>query len=96
MGGIRNLEEMELPKTCYVFKHSTRCPVSARASDKVKGEDWEVPLLWLDVIENRDLSNWVAETLDVKHESPQLIKLEGGSVSKVWSHNEITNATDIP
>ncbi|MHC4781219.1 MAG: monothiol bacilliredoxin BrxC family protein [Planctomycetota bacterium] len=96
MGGIRELDGQSLPENCYVFKHSTRCPVSSRAAERVKGENWELPLLWVNVIERRDLSDWIAQSLDVKHESPQLIKLEGGSVVKVWTHSRITDATDIP
>ncbi|HEO70720.1 MAG TPA: bacillithiol system redox-active protein YtxJ [Candidatus Hydrogenedentes bacterium] len=78
----------------FVFKHSTVCPVSARARAEVEafiekcGED-EAPVHMIQVIEARPVSNAVAETLGVKHESPQLILVKGREA--VWhaSHGRI-------
>lgn len=85
-----NLEE--LPSDCFVFKHSTRCPVSFAASDAVKGAKWSPTLFWVNVVEQRSLSNWISEHLGVEHESPQLVRVEGGKVTQVFNHREIPKA----
>jgi bacillithiol system protein YtxJ len=76
-----------------IFKHSTRCAVSDAALDEfnsfVKDAD-EIDCGLVLVIENRDVSNAIAETLRVRHESPQAIIVDGGQ--PVWkaSHWSIT------
>ena len=76
-----------------LFKHSTRCPVSAYVIDEVTefAEDHpEWPVYVLKVIERRPLSNEAAERLGVRHESPQAFVLHQGRVQWHGSHNEIT------
>lgn len=89
-GNIHYLSEKKLPANCYIFKHSTRCPVSAAAAENVKQISWKMPLYWINIVEQRDLSNWVEDTFGVKHESPQLLLVEENKVIKVWNHREIT------
>ncbi len=88
----------------FVYKHSTVCPVSARAAghyydfadDFVGGdtdEDASAPLplfTQVMVIENRDLSNEIESRLGVRHESPQLLLLRDGKVTWHASHFSIT------
>lgn len=90
MSTIIALQEKSLPAACWVFKHSTTCPVSARAAQEVQAMQSELPVYWVNVREQRELSNWVAEATGVRHESPQLILLRGGAAAKSWSHFEIT------
>lgn len=82
-------------KPLLVFKHSTRCPISAGAYNEFKSylesspsEDVDYGLVY--VVENRDVSNAVAESLQLKHESPQVILVKNGE--PVWntSHSKIT------
>ena len=76
-----------------LFKHSTRCPVSAYVIDEVMAfaEDHpEWPVYLLKVIEQRPLSNEAAERLGVPHESPQAFVLRRGRVRWHGSHNEVT------
>lgn len=91
MGSIIRLNETSLPATCFVFKNSTSCPVSARAADIVRNATYDTPLYWIDVIEQRAISNWVAEIYKVKHESPQLLLIANGQVVQVWSHGRISS-----
>ena len=44
----------------------------------------------MNVIEQRDLSNWIAATYSAPHESPQLLEIRAGVVKKSLSHYEIT------
>ena len=90
MSNIIYLAEKNLPQDCYVFKHSTRCGVSAHASNKIKSTEFDLPLYWVNVIEQRDLSNWIAQQYGEVHQSPQLIKIKSGKVEKVWNHSEIS------
>ncbi len=91
MPTIVPLAEKTLPSDCYVFKHSTACPVSAHAASVVRGRELPLAVYWINVIEQRDLSNWVASTYGVRHESPQLILLRGGKPVKVWNHYQIVD-----
>lgn len=91
---ILELCEKRLPENCYVFKHSTRCPISSSAAHvvKVAQETLTVPLYWINVIEQRELSNWLADTYGVEHHSPQLLLIRGGRVEESWTHGAIRSA----
>lgn len=80
------LEEKSLPDSCFVFKHSTQCPVSGDAAAEVKSVEARLPVYWINVIEQRELSNWVESEYGVRHESPQLLFIENGQVKESWSH----------
>lgn len=71
-----------------MFKHSTTCPISARASDRVrKYEDGAGPdapeIVMVKVIESRPVSNAIATQLGVTHQSPQMILIKDGAA--VWN-----------
>ena len=84
------LTEEALPDNCYLFKHSTACPVSAAAADEVRAMLTDLDIYWVDVIERRPLSNWVAAEYGVPHASPQLLLIRNGEVKRAWSHSAIT------
>jgi bacillithiol system protein YtxJ len=88
------LSEKNLPENCLVYKHSTTCPISATAGQEVRAMKTDLPIYWVNVREQRELSNWVAETYQVTHESPQLILIRDGKSQKVWSHYEV-NRTNV-
>ena len=72
----------------FVFKHSTTCPISARASDRVRryeeGAGPDGPeIVMVKVIESRPISNAIASQLGVTHQSPQMILIKGGA--PVWN-----------
>ena len=80
-----------------LYKHSTSCPVSAWVIEDVlefarTHPDWTVYVL--KVIEQRGLSDAVAERLGVRHESPQAFVIKAGQC--VWnaSHSAI-NADNL-
>ncbi len=88
---IHELAKKELPDTCYVFKHSTRCPISTAAAEVVISSEAKLahPLYWINVIEQREFSNWVAEEYHTQHQSPQLLLIVDGKVSGNWTHQAI-------
>lgn len=75
-----------------IFKHSTRCTISTIVLNKftVKYKDIkEFRIFKLDLIKYRDLSNEIAEILDVEHQSPQVIVVKNKKVIFHASHYEI-------
>lgn len=78
-----------------VFKHSTSCPISAGAHeelDRYMGRsDLPVDVAIVHVIEERPVSNAIADALQVQHKSPQAILVQDGK--PVWdeSHWRITS-----
>lgn len=78
-----------------VLKHSTRCPISSAAYEQwntyiAKAPNEEVEYALVLVVEDRPVSNLIAESLDVKHESPQLILVKQGKAVAHTSHWHIT------
>lgn len=78
-----------------VFKHSTRCPISASALRRT--ETWLAgrgadapPAARVDVVEHRAVSDFLAERLAVPHASPQALLCRGGHPFWHASHNRIT------
>ncbi len=75
-----------------VFKHSTRCSISRFALKQFEQEyrsDAAAALYYLDLLEYRDVSNAIAETLGVQHQSPQVIVLRDGTAVYHSSHENI-------
>ena len=95
MSTIISMSEKSLPEDCIVYKHSTTCPVSASAGSEVRAMKTSLPVYWINVREQRELSSWVATAYNVPHESPQLILIRDGKQQKVWSHYEV-NRTNVP
>ncbi len=87
------MTEKSLPENCLVYKHSTTCPTSATAAREVRALETDLPIYWINVREQRELSNWVAATYNVPHESPQLILIRAGKPEKTWSHYDVNRST---
>lgn len=81
-------------KRVAIFKHSTRCFISKTVLNNFEKEvgesDKEASYYFLDLLANRNISNKIAENLDVEHQSPQLIVLENGKAVKNASHHSIS------
>ena len=94
---ISTMEELNaflsLEGTKLLFKHSTTCPISARAHDQFKQylqeNDDQVHAALVKVIEDRPISNHIAEKFNIKHESPQIFLLKGEQVIWHTSHYQI-------
>ncbi len=78
-----------------LLKHSVACPISARGQEQFVGLEGEGdPKLYAVVVQYaRDLSGYLAETLGVKHETPQAIILKDGEPAEVFNHHHIK--TDV-
>ncbi len=80
-------------RTCIIFKHSTSCSISGMAHYRLS-DDWDKRLddtsfYYLDLLAYRDVSNYIAEKLQVHHESPQVIIVKNGETSYDVSHLDI-------
>jgi bacillithiol system protein YtxJ len=77
-----------------LLKHSTACPISRAAHEEVAtfcrefGEPLSAYVVY--VIEDRPISNEIAEMFSVQHQSPQAFLLKDGSVKWHASHWNIT------
>lgn len=78
--------------TVLLFKHSTQCPISAAAYEQVQKfeQESDVPVYMVRVIEERPVSNAIAEHFGVRHQSPQALVLQGGTVKWHASHWDVT------
>ncbi|HLS10257.1 bacillithiol system redox-active protein YtxJ [Lentibacillus sp.] len=97
---LQSKEELEqawgrsMEKPVLFFKHSTTCPISAGAYKEYQtflesaGDDLGVYMV--KVIENREISNQIAEETGVKHESPQIFLIKNNKVLWHTSHSKIT------
>ena len=79
---------------CVIFKHSTRCSISSVAKYRLEG-DWDINVeeiepYYLDLIAYRDVSNYIAEVLEVHHESPQILLIKDGECIFESSHLDIS------
>ena len=73
-----------------IFKHSTRCSISFMAKKSIERLwDLDIDAYYLDLIAHRDISNAIAEQLDIQHQSPQMILVKEGKVIYHAAHGKI-------
>ena len=87
------LDEALHAPVALLYKHSTTCPISAMTMhelSQVEQRAPDLPIYLLDVHNQRRLAREIAQSLDVRHESPQVILVRDGDA--VWnaSHFRIT------
>ena len=109
LSSIENFEEAvsaSFADPVLIYKHSTRCPVSSMALDRLERtlpEDIKVMTFYLDLIRYRETSDAIERTLRVEHQSPQVILIHEGKAIYDTSHmaidgrqiaSELSNYTD--
>ena len=76
-----------------IFKHSTRCSISRYVlSDFIAHFTFssdELEAHYLDLLSYREISNQIAEQLEVIHQSPQILLIKNGKVVVYTSHEGI-------
>lgn len=77
-----------------IFKHSTTCGVSRMVLNMFNSsyglKPSQMDFYFLDLHANREVSNKVAETFQVMHQSPQLLIVKNGVVVAHDSHGGIS------
>jgi bacillithiol system protein YtxJ len=81
-------------KPALIFKHSTRCSISAKALAGFE-KDWKMndgacDLYFVDLLTFRSVSNKIAERRGVAHQSPQVIIIHKGQAVYSRSHQAIS------
>lgn len=87
-GQINEIITRSKQKPQVIFKHSTRCSISAVALQrlqKAKQPD-NLEFYFLDLLAHRPLSNKIAEVFEVHHESPQVLLIKDGKCIFDESH----------
>ncbi|MGG3887795.1 bacillithiol system redox-active protein YtxJ [Metabacillus fastidiosus] len=91
---VEQFKELENKHDTFLFlKNSVTCPISQGAFDEFNqfiSEHKEVPAYYLNVQTARELSNYIAETFQIKHESPQILLIKNKEVIWNTSHSNIT------
>jgi len=89
--------ELSKSKPIAIFKHSTRCSLSSMVKSRLERgwniNDNDLDMYYLDLLNNRNVSNKIASIFNVEHQSPQLIVLHQGKVLYHASHGEIDAGT---
>lgn len=93
---LNNIEDLETAlkasheQPVALFKHSTRCSVSLMAKKSIERFwDLDIDAYYLDLIVHRDVSNSIAEQLEVHHQSPQMVLVKDGKAIYNASHGSI-------
>jgi bacillithiol system protein YtxJ len=95
---LEEIQRKSATKTQIIFKHSTRCGISRMVMNQfIKSYDFtesDFDLYYLDLLSYRDISNKIAETFQVYHQSPQLLIIKNGITIAHESHGDI-NALNL-
>ena len=98
LGQLQDIESKSATKTQVIFKHSTRCGISRMVIKQFEADynvtENDLDLYYLDILNYREISNNIASTFQVMHESPQLLVIKNGVVVAHDSHGGI-NSLDL-
>ncbi|GAA4845509.1 bacillithiol system redox-active protein YtxJ [Algivirga pacifica] len=90
---LQEIKEISKNEKVLIFKHSTRCSISAMALNRLERawkEETPIKPYLLDLISYRDVSNQVAQEFAVDHQSPQVLVIENGICVYDTSHMGIS------
>lgn len=85
---LKGIKEKSFQRPQVIFKHSTRCSISAMAKSKLDRSegDAEIDFYYLDLLRYRSISNMVSEVFNIYHESPQVLVIKNGACVYDESH----------
>ena len=89
----QELDSVFAEETAVLYKHSTRCPISANAHEDLEGylaTNPDAPLYLVDVHASADLSERIVEKTGIEHQSPQVILLRNGTPAWTRARMEIS------
>ncbi len=77
-----------------IFKHSPRCDLSGLTKQLLE-QQWDYPsteirTYLLNVVDQKDVSNLVAEVFQEYHQSPQLLLIQNGECTYAADYPDIT------
>jgi bacillithiol system protein YtxJ len=91
---LNDISEQSFDHPVAIFKHSTRCGISAMAKNRMDTR-WTydksvLPVYYLDLLQYRSISNRIAADFGVQHESPQLLLIHKGKCVFNTSHSGVS------
>ena len=92
LGQLNEIIDISATKPVVIFKHSTRCSVSRMSLKMFENEfnlEEKVIPYFLDLLENRSISNEISTRFNVEHQSPQLLLIKNGEAVYNVSHSDI-------
>lgn len=91
-GQLKELIEKSRVKPQVIFKHSSRCGISAMAKGRLERSiaPANADFYFLDLITYRNLSNKISSEFKVYHESPQILLIKNGKCVYDESHTSIS------
>ncbi len=90
---LEEIDTISKEQPVLLFKHSTRCSISAMALGRFErsfDENASFKPYFLDLIAYREVSNAIAERYGIRHESPQAILIRDGKAVFDSSHMGIS------
>jgi bacillithiol system protein YtxJ len=88
---IEDIKKASFTKPIAIFKHSTRCSISTMAKGRLERAEQpqNLDFYYLDLLAYRPISNKIAETFAVPHQSPQILLIKDGECTYEETHNGI-------
>ena len=79
-GQLQEIIKNSGTRTQIIFKHSSRCAISAVAKGRLERAPApaNVDFYFLDLVRYRSVSNKIAEIFGIYHESPQVLMVRNG------------------
>lgn len=89
---LEDIKERSTLRPQLIFKHSTRCSTSALVKGRLEREERPeaIDFYYLDLLNHRPISNKIADTFNVYHESPQVLLIRDRNCVYDESHLGIT------
>lgn len=88
---LEEINSLSKEKPVVIFKHSTRCSISAASLNRLERK-WDeakagnLTPYYLDLIKHRDISNEIENVYGIDHESPQVLLIKDGQCVYDNSH----------
>lgn len=85
---LEEIRERSAQRPQVIFKHSTRCSTSQLVKSRLErgAQPEAIDFYYLDLLSHRPISNKVAETFGIHHESPQILVIRDGKCVFDESH----------
>ena len=89
---VEKIKQSSFSNPQVIFKHSTRCSISVMAKSRLDRSEMpqNVDFYYLDLLNFKSVSNFIADFFQVHHESPQVLLIKNGECVYEEAHNAIT------
>ncbi len=91
---LNSIDQASQQQLQLILKHSTRCSISSAALSRIE-RNWQdedskkINPNYLDLIQYRDVSNFIASHYGIEHQSPQILIIKNGKCIYSATHFDI-------